>query len=426
MNSKNRNLEIPILAVLTIAVFSIISLLVYTSPGVSGGMDSYNHYLIARYSWSYPTLFLDQWGKPIYNLISSPFAQFGIKGAIGLNMLSLLGCCVLVYRIIQKLNLRYAWLGYVFTLTSPIFLDNTISALTEPLCALLVILTLYLYINKKYLLSAVIAGFLPFARSEGFIILFAIAFFLIIVDKRYKTLSYVFVGSLVFNILGWVIEGEPFWIISSNPYINFELSGRNICGSGGLFHYFYAGHYTFGLIASLLAALGGIYYAIRFISKGWKTDMGVGLILLCFTLYFGSHVVIWWLGKMGSCGYVRVMVVIAPLASILMVYGFNNLFMISDTHLWARTKIVRRLTLLFLVINTLYVPYRYYSYKYPMPISAEQAEYQKLATWYKTHDFKARRKIYLYPYFSILADINPYDQNDYFGFCARSLHYTQK
>ncbi|MDB4160877.1 hypothetical protein N9772_00735 [Bacteroidia bacterium] len=426
MNIKNRNREVPTLAILTIAVFSFISYVAYISPGISGGMDSYNHYLIARHSWSYPSLFLDQWGKPIYNLIASPFVQFGIPGAILLNMLSLLGCSVLVYKIIQKLNLRYAWLGYIFTLTSPIFLDNTISAITEPLCALLVILTLYLYIDKKYVASAVLAGLLPFARSEGFIILFAIAFFLIVVDKRYQTLAYAFVGSLVFNILGWAIEGEAFWVITSNPYINFELSGRNICGSGGLFHYFYAGHYTFGLIASLLAALGGIFYAIRSITKGWKTDMGIGLILLCFALYFGSHVGIWWFGKMGSCGYVRVMVVIAPLASILMVYGFNYLFKNNDTYIGARAKIVRQFTLLFLVINTFYVPYRYYSYKYPMQISAEQAEYLKLAVWYETHDFQARRKIYLYPYFSILADINPYDQKEHLDFWASSLQYTRE
>lgn len=423
---KLRNLKIQILTVFTIAVFSFLSYLAYISPGISGGMDSYNHYLIAKHSWSHPVLFLDQWGKPIYNLIASPFVQLGITGAIGLNMLCLLACSILVYKIIQKLNLQYAWLGYILTVTSPIFLDNTISAITEPLCALLVLLTLYLYIDKKYIASAVLAGFLPFARSEGFIILFAVVFFLTVVDKHYKTIVYALVGSLVFNLLGWVIEGEPLWILTSNPYINFELSGRNICGSGGLFHYFYAAHYTFGFAASLLIALGSFFYAFHFVSEGVTRDSRIGLILLCFVLYFGSHMGIWWLGKMGSCGYVRVMVVIAPLAVILIVYGIHHLFRISQVHLGARAPIARQLTLLFLVVNAVYAPYRYYSYKYPLQISEEQAEYQKLATWFKAQDFQKRRKIYLYPYFSILADINPYNQKEHLDFWASSLQYTQK
>lgn len=389
-------------------------------------MDSYNHYLIARYSWDYPSLFLDQWGKPIYTLIASAFVQFGMAGALVLNIVCLVGCSILVYRILTILNIRYAWLGYILCLASPIFLDNTISSLTEPLCALLVILTIYLYIDQRFIASAVLAGFLPFARSEGFIILFVIVLFLVFINKKYALLIYSLVGSLVFNILGWVIEGEPLWIITSNPYINFELSGKNVCGSGGLSHYFYAGHYTFGLVCSALIAVGAAIFLWRLYSGKKTNEKSIALVVVCFILYFGSHVAIWWLGKMGSCGYVRVMVVIAPLASIIILYGIHHSISILESKIGKYKRIVIALILAVLAANAVYTPYRYYAYKYPLQVSAEQREYQKLAQWYQAQDLQDRRKIYLYPYFSILADINPYDSQQHLDFWASSLQFAKE
>src|SRR6185436_3237063 len=57
------------------------------SGGFSGGSDEIAHYQIARYSWQYPELLLNHWGKPFYTLISSSFAQFGIPGMKVMNAL---------------------------------------------------------------------------------------------------------------------------------------------------------------------------------------------------------------------------------------------------------------------------------------------------------------------------------------------------
>jgi hypothetical protein len=413
------------LALLSLVVLGVIAYLSHLSPGLEGGMDSYNHYLIARYTWEYPYLFLDQWGKPLYNLLASPFVQFGINGAIVLNCVSLIGCSILVYRILLKIGINNAWLGYILTLLSPIFLDNTISSLTEPLCALLVLLTLYFYIDKRYVLSAVMAGFLPFARSEGFIILFVVFVFIVIIQREYKAILYTAVGSILFNLLGWYIEGEPLWIFTSNPYIKFEMSGINICGRGDIYHYFRAGHYTFGKIASWLLVVGAIVYVIRWLRVSRIADHAIGIILCSFTLYFASHAAIWWLGKMGSCGYVRVMVVIAPLASIIMTYGLHHLFLQLEQKLGDKLVLIQRGFMLFVLLNAIYTPYRYYAYKYPMQVSAEQQEYHKLVDWMKSQPLDDRRKIYLYPYFSMIADINPYNQEEHYDFWASSLQFAE-
>ena len=60
------------------------------SDGLLEGGDSIQHYQIARYSWSDPELLLHHWGKPLFTLFASPFAQLGHWGMSLFN-----ACCVL-------------------------------------------------------------------------------------------------------------------------------------------------------------------------------------------------------------------------------------------------------------------------------------------------------------------------------------------
>ena len=423
----NQNkIEHYLLVIVCLVLSAFLILLTSQSVGLSGGSDSYGHYLIARNTWNHPSLFLNQWGKPLYNLIASPFAQFGLNGVICLNILCLIISGLLVYKITYKLNLKFAFLGFLLTVLSPVFLDNTISSLTEPLCALLVILTVYLFVFEKYTLTAVLAGFLPYSRSEGFIVLAIVAITLIIIKKQYKLIPHLFIGSLFLNTLGWIIDGDPFWVITQNPYINFELSGVNICGNGGLFHYMYAGHYTFGFFVCIIILFTVCYFFGELILAIKSVNHNMLLIVMIFLAYFGAHVFIWWKGMMGSCGYVRVMIVIAPIVSLIVVYGMKRLNDLTTTITPKHGKAITKTLILLLIINTIYTPYRYYGYRYPLAISEEQEQYRKLLDWYNNQDFENRTKIYLYPYFSIIADIDPYNQKEHLDFWASSLEYTKK
>jgi hypothetical protein len=423
--NKNK-IEHYLLVIVCLFLSTFLILLTSQSLGLSGGSDSYGHYLIAKNTWNHPSLFLDQWGKPLYNLIASPFAQFGLNGVICLNILCLIISGLLVYEITHKLNLKFAFLGFLLTVLSPVFLDNTISSLTEPLCALLVILTVYLFVFGKYTLTAVLAGFLPYSRSEGFIVLAIVAISLIIIKKQYKLIPHLFAGSLFLNTLGWIIDGDPFWVITQNPYINFEISGVNICGNGGLFHYMYAGHYTFGFFICIIILLTVCYFLGELILVIKSVNHNMLLIVMIFLAYFGAHVFIWWKGMMGSCGYVRVMIVIAPIVSLIVVYGMKRLNDLATTITPKYGKAMTKTLILLLIINAIYTPYRYYGYRYPLAISEEQEQYQKLLDWYNNQDFENRTKIYLYPYFSIIADIDPYNQKEHLDFWASSLQYTKK
>ena len=49
--------------------------------------DGITHYQIAHYAFKYPGNFLKHWGKPIFTLLTAPFAQLGFVGMILFNLL---------------------------------------------------------------------------------------------------------------------------------------------------------------------------------------------------------------------------------------------------------------------------------------------------------------------------------------------------
>ncbi|MBR9859688.1 hypothetical protein GYB22_02865 [bacterium] len=390
--------------------------------GIEGGMDSYNHYLISKYSWQHPKLLLDNWGKPIYSLLYSPLAQIGLKGLVALNILCLVGSALLSYRTALNLGIKYAFIVFVMVLLCPIFLDNVISGLTEPLSAFLLSLVLFLLSKKSNIAAAVVAGFLPYARSEGFVILALIIFYQIVIQKQYKSLLFLLAGSVFFNILGWIIEGEPLWIFSSNPYlkVGFDAS-NNLYGSGPWYHYLRWSHIIFGYVGSLLLGIGAVFTVLRYFKfpKDFQKQQLFYLILGILAGYYAAHSVLWWQGWMGSAGLIRVILVVAPCAAILAGLGLEILLQKSS-------KIITNLILLAVLGNFIYAPIKYYSYKYPLDISSEQKLYTEMYTWLNQQDYEDRPWAYMYPYLSIIADRDPWNRDEHEELWKTSLPYYKK
>ena len=81
--------------------------------------DGIVHYQIARYSWKYPHLLLDLWGKPFFTLIASPFAQFGLKGMYVFQALNAAAISWFLFGIASKINLKYTWAIPAFVFFAP-------------------------------------------------------------------------------------------------------------------------------------------------------------------------------------------------------------------------------------------------------------------------------------------------------------------
>jgi ABC-type cobalt transport system substrate-binding protein len=138
------------------------------SKGSWGGADSYVHYRISRYAFKYPHLFFDLWGKPLFNILSSPFAQFGYIGIKVFNIIAALLSSWLVFNISSHFQWRAAYMSILMLLYAPIYFIIIHSALTEPLFGLVIITAVWLFFKERFFLSAMVISLLPFASNEGF------------------------------------------------------------------------------------------------------------------------------------------------------------------------------------------------------------------------------------------------------------------
>ena len=148
------------------AIFYLINFLM--SDGFNGGADSITHYQISRYSWVHDYLFMDQWGKPVFTILFSPIAQFGFDAVVLVNIALVFLGAYWAMGIARDLQLKRPWLVALLVLWLPVVAGNGISALTEMICSLFLIVYIRLALKERFALAGMVVGFMPFARSEGY------------------------------------------------------------------------------------------------------------------------------------------------------------------------------------------------------------------------------------------------------------------
>ncbi len=288
----------------------------------------------------------------------------------------------------------------------------------------------YLFTIDRVYAAAILTGFLPFARSEGFVIMAVIGFYLLFIVRNYKAFGLLLVGSVMMNLVGWMVEGEPWWIFTKNPYIKYQIEStvkkENICGHGSLLHYVKSMSWVMGKPRLLLFVGGVVLVTLRYIRnvKDKSIQKLFFLALGVYALYFSIHTWIWYKGIMGSCGYQRVLVVIEPLAAIIMAFALETILN-WFYKLFTGTK-QRMITIgvLLLSVTVLYYPYKIFGHKYPIDISDEQKLFVEASEWYNQQDYEDRMKYFLYPYFNILADIDPKDHEHFIELWSFDARYA--
>jgi len=379
----------------------------FQSQGVEGGLDSWNHFLISKSAIKHPELLLDQWNKPVFTWCTVLICQYGLNAMISFNVL-----CVAFSGLLNALALKHrgyshAWAAVPFTVFTPILFQNTISALTEPLNVLMLALVFYFWSREQLRTALILASFLPFVRTEGFVICGAI-FLLILMRKEYKLLLWLLPGSLVMNLVGFAISGKPFWIISENPYWKHETEGTFDPGSGSILHFVEQARAMFGLplIALFIISVAFIVYK-RY--KKTKTDELLVLALLVFVFYFLAHALIYYFGILGSHGLTRPLAVVAgPLA----------LLAVAATDYMCKSLTTSLRTVVFTILTLVVVWTGYAETGYAKPHRIQEASVKpdktqknfiKAGEWLIANGLMHRPIINQSPYFDVYFDKDPYD-----------------
>lgn len=389
---------------------SLLLILFYQSQGLEGGMDSWMHFLNSKYAFKHPELFLDQWNKPVFTVITAPVCQLGIQALEVFNILCVSLAALLVSLALRQAGYRNSWLIVPLMVFMPVTLLNTISGLTEPLAILMVSTFIYLWMTTKRIAAVILAGFLPFIRTEGFVICGAIVY-LILSSKDYKLMLWLLVGSVMMNFLGFAITGHPFWIITDNPYLNHELNGTFDPGSGSLFHFFHHARNMFGL-PLIIFGISSTLLPIWLRNKRQALPEMLGFSIIGFWLYFWAHTLIYYLGILGSHGLTRPMALLSPFLG-LMVFFFFDYLLLNLSH---RIRILSASVLTVWVAITAYFetnfPMPYGVQSIAIPFDASQNNFIKAGNWLKENGMLSRKVVHQSPYFNVKFNKDPYDINE--------------
>lgn len=366
-------------------MFLLLLVFAFTSSGIYDTGDGVMHYLIAHYSFQHPELLLHHWGKPLYTLLSSPFAYFGYDGSVVFNILCLCTSSWFAWRIADRMKLPFSFLAAPLCIFAPIALPVALSGLTEPLFALILIAGVYFTVEGKYGIAAIIISFLPFARTEGFFIapLFGIYY---LIRRNYWAVSFLAIGTILYSFIGYFHYHDLFWVYDDQPYKGAE----NIYGHGSFWHFISLNEFIWGWALTGLLVCGLLFYIFAA-----KINVSVSkaesiLILGSFLLFLTLHSVFWWKGLFGSLGLHRVMAATIPLGAIIGLRGLQLIFHFIKN---ASVKIVMAFLIVAVqIFNT------YKQHPLPLRMDRNQKTILEMTGWLKQNNKLSGKICSAYPY----------------------------
>ncbi len=373
--------------------------------GTADAGDSILHYLFARYAPQHPELFFDHWAKPLFVLLSCPFAQFGLNGIKLFNLLVTLFSIYLTFLSCDLLKIKNNLVLPLLVIFAPYVYIQTFSGLTEPLFALFLITGIYFILKQKTAVAAIIISFMPFVRSEGLIIMGVFALFFIF-RKEWRCLLLLLCGHVCYSIAGYFVYHDFLWVFGKIPYARLSSA----YGSGGLGHFVTQLIYVTGVPVYVLFWLGVVSYIPAWIRKKEKIiSVNTWLVLGCTVAFIAAHSLFWVLGIFNSMGLKRVLIGIMPLIAIISLHGFN---MISEQKFISKN--LKRIIQLIVALYICIFPFT----KNPAALnlkkdlSLEQGQIcASEVTSYIISNCKPYGKIYYaYHYFSVTFGIDHFDK----------------
>lgn len=284
------------------------------SPGIPESGDGVMHHLIARYSWQHPQLFLDHWGKPLFTLLSSSFAQIGLWGMTLFNALCFVATCWAADVALKERSTLGRWLFAPLLLCMPVYGFMVFSGLTEVLFGLMAVLAVVALYKERYALAMIAASFLPFARPEYVAVWpFLIAWVLWV--RQWKALPWILFAHMVYATAGVFVYGDALWVFTRDPY----TGAGSVYGQGPLLHFtdrighIYGAPFMWALTVTVMLA---VTLAVRATTE----RRNLGFFTFCTVLpalaILVVHSFLWWKGLKGSLGLTRVLATGAPLGAL--------------------------------------------------------------------------------------------------------------
>ncbi|MBO6515906.1 MAG: hypothetical protein JJ975_05080 [Bacteroidia bacterium] len=282
--------------------------------------DSVVHYLLSKQALSHPHQFLNFWAKPLFVLLSAPFTYLGFWGMKLFNTLCILGATAFAHRIWKLFYDSNPLVFWVLAFFSPhIFLSQS-SGLTEPLFAFVLIVGIYYTLREHYIPGLILLSFLPYVRSEGWVLMVVFVLSLLFL-KQWKHLLWLTVGTLVYGIVGQFALDDFFWMFHQNPYSGVESK----YGNGNLFHFVHQLPYLIGWPVFALLSIGVVLNVWNIVKNRMSLSAYHYFVLGSFMAILVAHSIFWYMGWFHSFGLKRVLLAVFPCMLLLAAEGFSLL-----------------------------------------------------------------------------------------------------
>lgn len=305
---------------LAIAIFAGLSIAAAISSEGFLEADACTHYLYARFAFQQPHYFVNVWGRPVCTTLYAIPAAIG--GRLGVRLTSLLvaiGCALVAWRIAADQQYRRPALALIFTLAQPLVFLHSFSELTELPFALMIGVAFWAYQKRRWWAMAILAGFSPLARPEGFgfIILAAVG---LAAHRRLRWLALLILPLVLWSYVGWNMYGRVGhwwrWLVDNWPY-----AAESVYRPGSIFHF----------VALLPAVTSPLIFPATCLGiwqnlRPGRRDHHLMLVAIIPLLILVAHSVLYALGKLASSGEIRYLLTVAPFWGLLSARGWEWLF----------------------------------------------------------------------------------------------------
>ena len=388
------------------ALLGVSMVTAFLTQGTYDSGDSIKHYLFAHYAWQHPLNLLDSWAKPLFTLLASGPAQAGFIGMklFQCGVVALSAWCA--YVVARALRLPLPELAILFAYAAPDYFIIQFSGLTEPLFGLVLVGAVALAMTNRPAWSAALISWLPFVRSEGFILIGIWAVYLAW-RRQWRCLPLLLLGYAVYSAVGAVVLGEPGWVFARNPYATVSVYGH-----GDWDHFLISLPGLLGWVLTGLAALGGARMVRDCFRPARRHEplFSAELLLVygSITVFVLAHTIFWARGLFNSFGLTRVLAVTAPLFAVVALNGLSWLAELGQSA-QARRRI--RLAGVVAVVAFLFTGARNaFRWQRDFGRAADQQVADNAAAWIRQTYGPASRPIaYEYPYVSVATHNDSFD-----------------
>lgn len=392
---------------LLLAVLLGLSIVVaFLTKGTYDSGDSIKHYLFAHYAFQHPLNFLDSWAKPLFTLLASGPAQAGFIG------MKLFQCVVVAlsawcaYVVARSLRLPAPELAVLFAYATPDYFIIQFSGLTEPLFGLILVGAVALAMTNRPVWSAALISWLPFVRSEGFIL---IGIWLVYLgwQRQWRSVPLLVLGYVVYSLVGAVVLGEAGWVFGHNPYATVSVYGH-----GDWDHFLISLPGLLGWVLLVLAGIGGVRMLLNCLRPEWRRAplFSAELLLIygSITVFILAHTIFWAKGLFNSFGLTRVLAVTAPLFAVV---ALNGLAWLAELGQSAAAQRRIRLAGAVAVVAFLFTGARSaFRWQRDFGLATDQQVADDATAWLQKNYGPAVRPLaYEFPYVALTAHNNPFD-----------------